>query len=348
MITRVAREINAWWRHDPSERYWLEITDRADLGTDLFAPQADYRGRPYWSYNLVTAVQADDVVLHWHKNLAGVPAIVSWSIASGVPEQATIVWQARGTVGRRTVRREAEPAWRMPLREFTPLLAPVTQDELRRDEPQLRAVYQDLAERHTGPLYFPFAFSDKRPVRAAQGYLVKMPAHVIDVFRELALVPRANQLRLPSTPVDPAVEGSPSIPAALAGQRYMNDPRVRRAVERHAVLRATAYFAELGYDVSDVGNVESFDLLVRDAREERRIEVKGSTGVVSAVELTTAEVSNANTYAPTDLFVVDQIGWRREPDGSVATDGGRERVYHNWTPETDALTATRYRYQLPE
>ena len=34
-----------WWSQDPREVYWLEITDRLDLGIDLKAPQADDYGR---------------------------------------------------------------------------------------------------------------------------------------------------------------------------------------------------------------------------------------------------------------------------------------------------------------
>ncbi len=77
--------LNTWWDDEPDERYWLEITDRSDLGADLLAPQVDDAGRPYWSYNLVTEVRQGDVVLHWHKSLVAVPAIVGWSLASGVP-----------------------------------------------------------------------------------------------------------------------------------------------------------------------------------------------------------------------------------------------------------------------
>jgi hypothetical protein len=45
-----------WWDGRPEERYWVEITDRADLGVDLAAPQLNEDGRPNWSYDLVREV----------------------------------------------------------------------------------------------------------------------------------------------------------------------------------------------------------------------------------------------------------------------------------------------------
>ena len=40
-IPTEAAALNAWWEGDARERYWLEITDRLDLGIDLHAPQRD-------------------------------------------------------------------------------------------------------------------------------------------------------------------------------------------------------------------------------------------------------------------------------------------------------------------
>jgi hypothetical protein len=35
-----------WWQNKPDERYWLEATDREDIGADLKAPDADASGLP--------------------------------------------------------------------------------------------------------------------------------------------------------------------------------------------------------------------------------------------------------------------------------------------------------------
>lgn len=38
----------AWWANRPEERFWLESTDRPDIGTDLRAPVADDSGEDNW------------------------------------------------------------------------------------------------------------------------------------------------------------------------------------------------------------------------------------------------------------------------------------------------------------
>jgi len=332
--------VNIWWDQDSRERYWLEITDRDDLGADLWAPKVDDAGRPYWSYNLVTEVREGDVVLHWHKSLMGAPAMVGWSIASGAPEESTIIWQARGTVGRQAAPTGEEPAWRMALSDYTPLLEPVDQDALRREEGQLRKVHDRLTADHKGALYFPFAFSEKRAVRTAQGYLVKFPAALTDIFDELASIPRPSGATRPSR--------TPPVPGQRKGDAgYQSDPRVRRAIELHALELAVTYFSGLGYEVDNVGAFQSFDLLVTNGQESRHVEVKGSSGSAITVELTYGEVCNAESYQPTDLFIVDSVQWWREADGSITTDGGTERVLHDWKPSRDRLAPTRYRYEVP-
>ncbi len=36
--------INKWWEDDDRQRYWMEITDRDNLGVDLHAPKTDQSG----------------------------------------------------------------------------------------------------------------------------------------------------------------------------------------------------------------------------------------------------------------------------------------------------------------
>ncbi len=329
-----------WWDGDDTERYWMEITNRQDLGADLHAPKLNDSGRPYWSYNLVTDVRDRDIVLHWHKELTGTPAIVGWSTAVGAPQDSSIVWQARGTAGRAHGPTGAEPAWRMPLTDYTSLARPVDQNALRRAEPDLRRIHQQLDAQHRGPLYFPFAFSDKRAVRTAQGYLVKFPAAAVALLPELSVLPGATSAR-PGAAAPAQGPGSGD-----AG--YQSDPRVRRAVELHAVAHATDYYTQLGYNVSDVGSTRPFDLLVGSPTETRHVEVKGSSGSATTVELTDGEVRQAADWQPTDLYLVRGITWRRQPDGQVSTDGGRAEVLHDWAPTPDRLAATRYRYTVPD
>jgi hypothetical protein len=109
-----------WWRGDVGQRFWLEITNRDDVGRNLIAPQHDDAGRDYWSYGLVSAVRPGDVVLHWSK--VGQPRVVGYSHVSGIPFGSRIVWQSRGTYGRQHEPTDEEDAWEAPLSGFSTLV----------------------------------------------------------------------------------------------------------------------------------------------------------------------------------------------------------------------------------
>jgi hypothetical protein len=150
--------IRCWWDTDSSERYWMEITERDDIGADLHAPKSDGSGREYWSYSLVNEVDDGDVVLHWWTRGDAEPALVGWSRAIGPVRSSQITWQARGTVGRARGVPTVGPAWRLPLTGFTEFSPSIGLSDLRALESELKQVHDDLVARHGGPLYFPFAF----------------------------------------------------------------------------------------------------------------------------------------------------------------------------------------------
>lgn len=128
----------------------------------------------------------------------------------------------------------------------------------------------------------------------------------------------------------------------------MADAVVRAAIEKHAGAIAEQVYVGLGYRVDYVGTFRSYDLHLvhRETGEERHVEVKGSSGGASTVELTAGEVNHAREFQPTDLFVVSSIGWRRN-GMEVETSGGTATRYSDWTPAEKALTPVRYRYQVP-
>jgi hypothetical protein len=89
--------INKWWTRNDRERFWMEITNRADVGANLWAPQVDVSGREHRSYSLAKHVRPGDLVLHWSKQ-AG-PAIVAYSHVTGTLETSQ-TWQSREPYGR--------------------------------------------------------------------------------------------------------------------------------------------------------------------------------------------------------------------------------------------------------
>ncbi|SDJ37508.1 protein of unknown function [Actinokineospora alba] len=317
--------INDWWAGDGAERYWMEITVRDDLGVDLNAPTLNAAGREEWGYTLVTETRPGDVVLHWHATLLGYPALVGWSTVTGpLSIEDNYSWLARGTRGRNRGVATTGQGWRMPCAEFKRLARPVGGQRLAEVEPRLREVHRELSERVRGSLYFPFVFYRPGQIRAAQTYLTKFPAALLPVFAELdGMAPTESP----------------------GGSRRVQDSKLRRAIEQHAVREVTRYYLDRGAThVEELG--KPYDLRVVGLGPERHVEVKGSSRDALAVELTVNEVAHAHNHRPTDLVVVDRISVRRLDNGEYATTGGNLRVWTDWAPDERRLAPTKYSYTL--
>jgi hypothetical protein len=203
-------EINSWWEGYSDEVYWIEVTQRGDLGADLRAPQTNESGHPYWSYALIRDVRDGDIVFHYSKRDH---AISLWSRAVGGWWEDEIFWGARGTVGRAKEPYD-RPGWVHGLDGPFMTTGALTLEELRRREDTLADIRDAIED--DGPLYFPFEIGEQRPLRTGQGYLFKLPAAVVAAFPELK--PRAETGR-----TDPGARGrrqpgprsAPGLPAEL-------------------------------------------------------------------------------------------------------------------------------------
>ena len=329
--------INAWWESDSAESFWMEITDRADVGADLHAPKLDGSGRDYWSYSLVQHVNEGDVVYHWWKPPGDEPGIVGYSRAAGSLQTSSIRWQAHGTVGRARGPVPPQPSWLQPLADFVELDEMFTQTDLRAHETGLKAARSALHAQYGDPLYFPFEAGEKRPPRAFQGYLVKMPRSVVEA---LGLPDPTSALPFTT----PSVV-RPTAPPAGA-ERRQADPLVRRAIEKHAVRTIEALLQAEGWSTVDVGDFRSYDIEATRADETLHVEVKGSvTSGVRTIELTYGEVGHARSDR-TLLALVEGIEWEKV-DGHVQTSGGTARLWWDWVPQDGHLVPTVYRYTLP-
>jgi hypothetical protein len=330
--------INDWWAGDDAERFWMEITDRSDLGEDLNAPTLNGAGREEWGYTLVTETRPGDIVLHWHKTLLGQPALVGWStIAGPLAIEDHYTWMAHGTRGRKRGHPTTGQGWRMPCTGFQRLAQPIDKLRLNTLEAQLRQVHERLDQRVRGALYFPFMFYKPGEVRAAQTYLTKFPTALVDVL------PGLSTLRAPESTNTPAARSTGSKRNGL--YRRLQDPELRRAIELHAVRLATQHYLDQGAtDVEELG--KPYDLRVLGLGPERHIEVKGSSAEATAIELTANEVAHAHNHKPTDLVVVDHIEIQRRDDGGYDTASGHLRIWENWEPNQQRLAPTQYRYTL--
>jgi hypothetical protein len=175
-------KLNRWWVEDPEEVFWMEITDRNNLGEDLNAPQRADNHREFWGYSLIQLVDDGDVVFHYHK--AG-KAIVAWSRASGGVWEDTVLWGARGTTARAAgVRPYLRPGWRHGLEDFKSLELPLTLADLRAREVELNTINEALVTAYGSSVYFPVNFYPGS-MRPAQGYLTKVPKAMVAMFPSL-------------------------------------------------------------------------------------------------------------------------------------------------------------------
>jgi hypothetical protein len=215
-----------WWSNEPGELFWLETTDRDDLGRDLNAPQLNEVGDEYPGYSFITEAREGDIVFHYSK---GNRTISYWSRVIGDAYEDEVIWGAHGTSARsRHVAPYRRPGWRRGLDGPFRLDPQITLEGLRQREAPITQVRDRLKNLHGSPLYFPLELSDKRPLRPTQFYLSKMPADLVATLPELAAAAKRAQVTQ-STPGAPA----PAAAAPGLGAGYRRED----GSDRHSTAR---------------------------------------------------------------------------------------------------------------
>ena len=172
--------MNRWWLNQDDERYWLESTDREDLGADLNAPLYDDSGKENWRYTLLRALNLGDVIFHYHKLHQ---AIVSRSVVATLAAETTVIWGARGTSARQKGTTPYQrPGLKVLLKDYEDLSEPVPLKVIRANESPIRQSKEHLEVRYGQPLYSPIELSLKRPPRMLQGYMFKLPAEYVRIL----------------------------------------------------------------------------------------------------------------------------------------------------------------------
>jgi hypothetical protein len=125
-----------WWEGNPNERYWCEITGRQDgIGWNLYCPQANTSGKPFWSYSLIQEIQPGDIVFHYHTPRQ---AIVGLSIATADLTSGTINWTPHWTKMTNAERAKRNPgirpAWIRKLRDYRDLDTPLSLGAIQKSE----------------------------------------------------------------------------------------------------------------------------------------------------------------------------------------------------------------------
>jgi hypothetical protein len=322
-----------WWSGQKGERYWLEFTDRRDLGADLRAPEVDESGAPNWRYSLFKLTQPGDIVFHYHKHH---DAIVAASRVAGLPRPQSIVWGARGTFARaKGVKPHERAGYAVPLSDFVKLPTPLTLETLRMHKTEMRAIVGELQAkfpRHA--LYFPFELAE-RPVRALQGYAFKLPDRFVQFFDlyegiDGSVVPEATAPRKRGTS---KVQGFAPF-------------EIRRAIERRAMALALVHYRRLGFKVENVSLTSPYDVLATKNGKSLLVEVKGTIGGGEAVFLTKNEVENVRQHpGGCALFVVHGMSIDSSAHKPCAI-GGSVKVYEPWEIDVESLEPLQFRYWI--
>ena len=127
------------------------------------------------------------------------------------------------------------------------------------------------------------------------------------------------------------------------GQGFQLDPKLRDAIEDHAMKEATAYFESHGYNVVDVSARRPYDLECVNGKSILFVEVKGTQATGDSVFLTAGEVTFAVKYADKmALFVLHSIA----VDAKGNTSGGVQNIRIPWTVNQEDLAPLSYKYHV--
>ncbi|PZG15591.1 protein NO VEIN domain-containing protein [Nonomuraea aridisoli] len=341
-----------WWSQRSDENLFMEITRRDDIGSDLKAPIAARGGVSTPGYTLVSAVQANSLVIHYD---SAAEQVVGVSRATGERYNEPIWWVARGSYARQA---GAKPEWLpglvVALADYRPLAEPLPLAVLRQRRLALFAVRDALQAEFPGQrLYFPW-IQYQHSLRTWQTYLAKCPNAVLDVLPEVkeaveALVGEQPPTILTRSGVEEAerqvaaAAGRPRM--SRKGQGFATDQQVKVAVETHAMNEALLHYSKLG-NVTDTSRTESFDYVVEIDGVSWHVEVKGTTGDPQEILLTSNEVQHAKEYPHVALFVLSNITVSRDDHGEITTSGGKASIFHPWSLDQARLSPVGYKYQL--
>lgn len=313
---------------------WIQSTfgEEAMAGIDTqkwrFADLTSQRG--YWSfvcnpdkYDAIGAISKLDVLC--------------WTLDRGdpQPEDRVVIWQAKGTSGRRGVIALGEVVAPPAMIEEAPEESEFWVEDAPRG-PQRRTRFCVIKAPNL-PLWeddHPDLLSSLAAARAKGGTVFSLQPEQWNAL--MALATDEERIVLPSRKV-----------SATAGQGYGLNAVERRIVERHAQSMAEDYFINQGYDVTDVSSNQPYDLHCVRETDELHVEVKGTTGEGTTVFLTRNEVKHARENAgQVALYVVSQIVLDRSGETSNAS-GGEVTLFHPWEIDQGTLAPMQFEYQLP-
>lgn len=272
--------IHTWWTSDDKERFWLEVTRRPDIGSNLKAPQNGENGLPHWSYSLITYLRPGDVVFHYDGNSQ---QIVARSKVVGEYWDDEVLWAARGTSARSAgIEPHTRPGWYLGLEEFSRLRRSVNLETVRASKAAIKELIEGLQARFGSPLYFPFELSD-RPMRPMQGYLFKLPQALVGLLG-LGVTSDPSlpiQERVTEAEVEESYRRADEVASVAERDAFSIDPALmERGVRGHATTQNqfADFLSALGYSPRSPSTSEpNFDIAWQAADRHYVAEVKSLT-----------------------------------------------------------------------
>jgi len=132
--------------------------------------------------------------------------------------------------------------------------------------------------------------------------------------------------------------------AIAKSQGFVQDAKVRRALEEYAMSAASNHFASSGYTVEDCSKNHPYDLCCQKHGSSIYVEVKGTQTTGSEILLTPGEVQFAAAHqAQMVLFVLHSISVSPE---TKALSGGQQFVVAPWIINSGALKPVSYKYTV--
>lgn len=140
---------------------------------------------------------------------------------------------------------------------------------------------------------------------------------------------------------DEAAEGGPRTSSGGQGRQ---SPRVRKAIELHAMDVVEAHLKADGWTVANESKTQPYDFFATRKNAIRYVEVKGTTGGGDAIIVTVGEVKHARAHPQeTLLAIVSGIAVDETDPKSPVCSGGTLRIVEPWVPADEELEATVFR-----
>ncbi|MFJ4120086.1 MrcB family domain-containing protein [[Kitasatospora] papulosa] len=263
--------------------------------------------------------------------------------------QGTTVWTGGDFKARKVEDLRARVGWALPL---------LAEQMTERDD-----LHQEISLDARTPLGRGYEPGNVVAIEYSREALPSEQALITDLLYMLSLLRTvyAAELLAPHIPGDPTPEVLEAEQSAAmvagrrssrratrptrSGQGFRLTAAERRAIERRSVYVATVFFEAQGWSVKDVGDRESFDLLLKRGEERLHAEIKGTTSAGHDVILTRAEVEKQRRYYPDNaLVVVHSIVLDRTAEEPVAS-GGVLHCTSPWEIADEDLTVISYAYR---